>query len=229
MRNNVATALKGPFLTRGTVKATAVQVEEADGRATVSVTYGPDSHLKELSWTIAGNGWATLRYRANSGGSARFYGIDFTFPLTTAKKWHRFGLGPHRVWKNRLPGGTYGFWSNANKTLDPRVRWDHPAFNGFFADVVWAAYDTAAGQLEWAVEDAPYFRNGNAHVGEFFKSYNGIEFPKHQISILHAIPSIPSKWSGYANSGTGIPHNRVENPYGDTIHLRLSDGAGAGK
>lgn len=122
--------------------------------------------VDSIVWRLDADGrlWmdAVMLNRANGGGgfddafmdkNIRNLGLSFTYPeeLCTGVDW--MGRGPYRVWKNRMPGATFGIWhKDYNNTItghpavtqkgDYRLTEStpliYPEFKGYHANLYWA-------------------------------------------------------------------------------------------
>lgn len=123
--------------------------------------------VDSIVWKLDADGrlWmdAVMLNRANGGGgfddafmdkNIKNLGLTFTFPeeLCSGMTW--LGRGPYRVWKNRIPGATFGTWhKDYNNTItghpaytqkEPKPVLEkespliYPEFKGYHANLYWA-------------------------------------------------------------------------------------------
>jgi hypothetical protein len=160
--------------------------------------------LKSVEWRIRPDGWVQCDYTTTADGPKDFIGVSFDYPETQvrSKKW--LGLGPYRVWKNRMGGGSLNVWQNEyNNTITGWADWIYPEFKGCFAGVRWLQMQTTEGPVTVvpASDDSfvqvltPSFPPTNL-VGKA-----GVTLPKAGMSFLNAIPPIGSKFAGANLSG----------------------------
>lgn len=123
-------------------------------------------------------------------------GISFDYPenKVQAKRW--VGLGPYRVWQNRMQGPQYGYWHNDYNDPIPGESWDYPEFKGYFADIDWMQAITAEGTLTLTDihADADKARN---FVGVYQprdgRDHLLYQLPQTGLSVLSVIPAVRNK------------------------------------
>ncbi len=152
-----------------------------------------------FKWTLTGNGALRLEYDYALAGSFLYHGITFDHPVDSMKSLRWLGEGPYRVWQNRRQGTWLGVHENARHVLQPGESFQYPEFEGFFAGVRWARLDTTAGPLT-IVLDQPdaYLRVGTPRISH---PQTTVDFPAGDLSCLHAIPGMGSKFKAPDVSG----------------------------
>ena len=138
----------------------AVTLGTANGGRTAKFTYGTaEPGLREISWSLMGNGWLKLEYEQRERGDDTKYalGATFSFPDhdTRIARVDWLGNGPYRVWKNRLKGVEYGLWGKAyNNTITGYSEWIYPEFKGYHSHLNWAVIDVKdAGSITVVTEN----------------------------------------------------------------------------
>jgi hypothetical protein len=148
--------------------------------------------LRSLTWRIEADE-LRLSYQLEYSGDVDILGIRFGFPETAVRGKRWLGVGPYRVWKNRLGGNDFGLWEAAYSDPVPGESFAYPEFPGFFGEWRW---------LEMYPNDPParvLFRNASAvpYFG-LHKPQPGkqpvIELPDLGWSFLHVIPPIGTKF-----------------------------------
>ncbi|HEX2860362.1 MAG TPA: glycoside hydrolase family 2 TIM barrel-domain containing protein, partial [Lacunisphaera sp.] len=161
-------------------------------------------HDASFRWTLDGEGRLHLEYEYALEGEFLYHGITFDHDeeAMQSKRW--LGEGPYRVWQNRLHGTWLDVHGNARHVLQPGQSFQYPEFEGFFAGVRWMRLDTAAGPLFVAPGEAGTFlRVGTPRASH---PHTTVEFPAGDLSVLHAIPGMGSKFKWAHESGpTGEP------------------------
>ena len=174
----------------------AYQPERYPAASPCKVTTGGD-WLESLAengdrfrWTLSGAGGLRLDYSYQLDGPVTYHGITFDHPETdfTSVKW--LGEGPYRVWQNRLRGTSFGVHKLARNDIQPGESWDFPEFQGCFAGVREARFETAAGALTVAGEGT-YLRIGTPRISHPFTT---VPFPAGDLSFLAVIPAAGSKF-----------------------------------
>ena len=148
--------------------------------------------LDSARWTLHADGTLQLDYAYTLNGTVQYHGISFDHPESEFDALRWLGQGPFRVWQNRLHGTWLGVHETRRNVIQPGDAWGYPEFEGFYAGVQWAQLATRAG----ALTITPVAGNGYLRVGtpRISHSQTSVEFPSGDLSYLHAIPAIGSKF-----------------------------------
>jgi hypothetical protein len=99
--------------------------------------------------------------------------------------------------------------------LQPGESFQYPKFEGFFAGVRWARLDTAAGPLMIVSGDpAVFLRVGTPRLSHPTTS---VDFPAGDLSFLHAIPGMGSKFKTPEVSGPSAQPAKAADTYRGTL------------
>lgn len=96
--------------------------EEAD--TIVEASYS--GSLSKVRWRIAPSGTVQLDYEYSFDGFVDLIGVDFNFPESQMKGIRWLGMGPYRVWQNRMQGTRLDVWANAYNDSTPGDSWIYP-------------------------------------------------------------------------------------------------------
>lgn len=160
--------------------------------------------LVKATWAAANGGWFRLECEYEAHGACDFVGIGFDFPEKNVTSTTWLGAGPYRVWQNRMEGPTLGVWETIpNNTVTGWSEWQYPEFPGYFADLHWARLATAAGTLTIAPETPGlYFQRYTPRLPpDSLAKTAQAAFPDADLSLLHAIPAIGTKFSAANQTG----------------------------
>lgn len=154
------------------------------------------SPIDSVCWLFNNDGSATVNISYTFGAVVDLMGISFDYPenKVQAKRW--VGLGPYRVWQNRMQGPQYGYWHNDYNDPIPGESWDYPEFKGYFADIDWMQLITAEGTLTLSDihADADKARN---FVGVYQprdgRDHLLYQLPQTGLSVLSVIPAVRNK------------------------------------
>lgn len=152
----------------------------------------------ETFWTLRPDGSLRLDYKYALAGDYLYHGVTFDQPEAGVAAVRMLAAGPGRVWQNRLAGAELGVHDLKASPSRPET-FAFSGLQGYFADLHWARFETGAGA--WSVNtdvDDLYLRVGTPMVGHINTSP---DFPAGDVSFLHAIPAIGSKFVTPANSG----------------------------
>jgi hypothetical protein len=197
----------------------------ADGRDyVVEATY--DGMLRRTRWRARPGGWLTLEYELRvPGGSHSYFGVTFDAPADQITDMRWLGRGPYRVWKNRIDGQGIGVWTNAANDTVTGESWVYPEFRGFFADLYWATIGTRSAPMTVVAESAGLYLRLLTPSQPSDPRFTAVQFPEGDLSFMHAIPPIGSKFHAAAAYGPESQMNLVNGrtgTYTGTLHFNFS-------
>ena len=176
--------------------------------------------IRQMSWEMSSNGLLRLKYNlGNHNGEYDFVGVSWNYPEEKIKAVEWLGNGPYRVWKNRMKGPKLGIWKKNHNTNYPGKEWNYPEFKGYHSNLYWAKFKTTEGN----------FKIINATDGVFLRLYTPffpeaerspkVPFPEGDISLMHAIAPIGTKFTKPENTGPQGHKNILDTwvPYQKTI------------
>jgi len=152
-------------------------------------------------------------------GSPSYAGITFDSEESsiTGKRW--LGAGPYRVWKNRLEGPTFGIRNNVYNDSTPGKTWEYPEFKGYFSDFYWCDFSTDKGHLIIGSETPGlYLRVFTPAFGEEPRN-TAPPFPEGDVSILHTIPAIGTKFKPAGRLGPSGETKAILEKLSGTVYL----------
>ncbi|MEO6002173.1 MAG: glycoside hydrolase family 2 TIM barrel-domain containing protein [Opitutus sp.] len=160
--------------------------------------------LDRVRWTLRADGALRLDYSYQLQGDFLYHGITFDHAEEKMTSLEWLGLGPYRVWQNRLRGTWLGLHELARNDGQPGESWTYPEFQGYFGGLRWAQLRTTAGPLTLTSSTPKaYLRVGTPRINH---QNTTVDFPAGDLSILQAIPGIGSKFITPDKSGpTGQP------------------------
>lgn len=180
-----------------------------------------DEYPETVQWKLTQSGLLQLEVaplRLHKG-EIDYAGVSFNYPeaLVTGVRW--FGKGPYRVWKNRIKGAQVGVWQkdyNNTVTGESYEKLVYPEFKGYHADLYW---------MELQTKESP-IRIITATPGLFFRLYTpptpkavagGVAppFPAGDLSFLHEIPAIGTKFKEAVKMGPSAQKGEVSAKKGD--------------
>ena len=156
--------------------------------STLVVNYKHGS-LEKVTWRFLADGGAYMHVDYYFNGVVDLMGICFDYPEQMVKSKQWVGLGPYRVWQNRMEGPQYGLWSNDYNDPIPGESFEYPEFKGYFSSVSWMKMKTTEGQLGiegLGLKVGVY----TPHDGRDHLLYT---LPETGIAILKTIPAVRNK------------------------------------
>ena len=158
-------------------------------------------------WTMLPGGWLKLDYVYNPKGEQNFAGITFSYPENLVTGAILLANGPYHVWKNRLKGTQFGIFNKQYNNTITGQTWVYPEFKGYYSNFY--AVQILTKELPVTIVSATsdlflhLFTPGEAK----FSSGKGVRgvlnppFPSGNISFLHGISAIGTKFSRPENEG----------------------------
>ncbi len=211
-----------PAASSGTPKLTSGTTRDGETGATVAwLESAGGAGLEWFRWTLHGDGALRLEYRYALEGEFLYHGVTFDHPESAMTRLRWLGEGPYRVWQNRLRGTWLGVHEIARNGLQPGEAWTYPEFQGCFAGLRWAVLGTEAGPLAVSTTtQGLYLRVGTPRISH---QNTTVEFPAGDVSFLHAIPAMGSKFVAPAKSGPSSQPSRASGAYEGTLVFRLEE------
>jgi len=187
----------------------------------IEATY--DGTLRRVRWRLFGDGpglTAQLDYEYAFDGVVDILGIQFLSLPDQIRSLRWLGMGPYRVWQNRLQGTTLDVFENKYNDSTPGESWDYPEFKGYFRDLHWAEFETKSGPFTISTTvPRPYLG--------LFKPKDGVngllDFPDVGIAMLDVIPAMRNKFhttdeigpQSKAKEVSGVVKRSIEFKFGD--------------
>ncbi|SFV00128.1 glycoside hydrolase family 2 TIM barrel-domain containing protein [Pseudoduganella namucuonensis] len=165
---------------------------EGGARPTAWLEAKGGNGIAEVRWTLHADGTLQLDYRYALDGEFLFHGVTFDHPEAAMKSVRWLGEGPYRSWQNRMHGTTLGVYDSARNDIQQGSSWTYPEFQGYFAGLRWARLETTAGGVTMSTPTAGmYLRIGTPRSDH---PYTSAEYPAGDLSFMHAIPAMGSKF-----------------------------------
>lgn len=185
----------GPqILSNQEIKVTVIEHFKEGENYIISAIF--DQPENKIKWTIMPDGWLVLDYQYEISGEFDYAGIGFTFPDSIVTGVRYLGGGPYRVWKNRLKGTAFDIWEKTYNNTVTGESWEYPEFKGYYKDPVWVWIENSA--VPFLIVNTTsdcylhLFTPDPPHGA--FNDHTAPPFPATDISILHAISPIGTKF-----------------------------------
>ncbi|HEY4245250.1 MAG TPA: glycoside hydrolase family 2 TIM barrel-domain containing protein [Lacunisphaera sp.] len=187
-------------------KVTSFTMKHAGDAVVVDATY--DGAMRSVRWTITPDGDARLDYEFMGPGVVDILGVDFDYPEEKMKSKEWLGVGPYRVWQNRLKGGTIARWDTGYNDSIPGVTWDYPEFKGWFSGWRWMAFTTTEGRFALLNDADATQRYVGVYAARDGRNNPVLVLPRLGLGVYEAITGIGTKGSLPSNLGPqGQPQN----------------------
>jgi hypothetical protein len=191
----------GPRIVGGAARPKEVR-RFADGAAqVVESTY--EGVLLRTAWRLEPSGWLRLDYTYRLAPDTAVSNVGVTFDCAetgvTGMRW--LGKGPYRVWKNRLKGVEFGVWSKAFNDTITGQSWVYPEFKGFHAGMYWAVLEAKSAPMTIVFGTDDLFLRLFTPADGTDPKFTHVDFPAGNLSILHGIAPIGTKFHTAAEHG----------------------------
>jgi hypothetical protein len=159
---------------------------------------------------VHSSGWTTLEYELRPGtGEYPHVGVTFDYPESKIAGMRWLGRGPYRVWKNRLDGVTYDVWEKKANDAITGAKWEYPEFRGHHADLYWTTIQTTELPITIVSETEGLFLRMLTPTPAADPRSSAVTFPDGNISLLHGITAIGTKFNPPETLGPASEPNRV--------------------
>jgi len=165
----------------------------------VELVYDSICHAK---WTMLQGGWLQLDYDYSPTGSFDFTGITFSYPEEQVKGAVLMANGPYHAWKNRLKGSQFGVYKKEYNNTITGQTWVYPEFKGYYSNFYGVKIETK--ELPITILSATTGLYLHLFTPQKpVESKGGVypPFPSGNISILHGISAIGTKFSNADEEG----------------------------
>jgi hypothetical protein len=214
-------SLRGPTLSAGTATLQAIAGAHEGNDYVITATY--TGQLQQMLWRVFESGWLALTYRYALSGTYDFFGMDFDYPEALVQSADWLGRGPHRVWKNRMPGPWHDHWHRAKNDAITGQRWDYPEFKGYFADVRWARLRTNEGPILFVADTDDLFLRLYTPAKGVSPQTAAMTFPARDISFLHGIAPIGDKFQAASATGPQGAQHTLAGGFEATLFIRFGE------
>jgi hypothetical protein len=180
--------------------------------------------LKKVKWTILASGWLKLEVTYKAPNHNKFMGVSFDFPEDQVSGVRWMGNGPYRVWKNRMKGNTLNVWEKTYNNTITGESWEYPEFKGYYRNFNWATLQFKGQNFTVVCPDNDVFLRlftpekpkgaGNDNTSP--------EFPKGNISFLHGINPIGTKFTKAETLGPMSQPNQYLYEKGMTLYFNFN-------
>ncbi len=200
-----------------------------ENKYVVELSYDSACHAR---WTMLPGGWLQLDYDYRPNGSLDFAGITFSYPENLVTGATLMANGPYHVWKNRLKGTQFGvFDKKYNNTITGQT-WDYPEFKGYYSNFYAVEVQTKELPIIVVSATSDLFLHLFTPEAAKYSKVRGVNgavnppFPSGNISFLHGISAIGTKFSSAAAEGPQGQKNVYDGksePLKGTLYFRFGE------
>jgi len=209
----------GPILAGADIKFRGLRHYASGNNWVVELTYESRPEFR-VKWTMMPGGWVQLDYDYRQPGSYDFMGITFKVPENLVTGVRLMANGPYRVWKNRMKGPRFGIYDKAYNNTVTGESWEYPEFKGYYSNFY--AVEIQTRELPFtllsATEDLFLHLFTPSPPKGAYNNNTAPPFPTGNLSFLHGIPPIGTKFSKPEAMGPQSGKNEY-NPNRNTENL----------
>jgi hypothetical protein len=196
-----------------------------DENYVVELTYDSACYA---TWTVLKGGWIKLDYGYSPKGSLDYAGITFAYPENLVTGATLMANGPYRVWKNRLKGTQFGVFNKKYNNTVTGQSWDYPEFKGYYSNFYTVEIQTK--ELPITIVTATDDLFLHLFTPQTATNLRGVRggmtpaFPSGNISVLHGISAIGTKFSTAQSEGPQGEKNIYKNEFlTGTLYFRFGE------
>ncbi|SMC39557.1 glycoside hydrolase family 2 protein [Pedobacter africanus] len=201
--NGLIPFANGPVVQEGANNFSNITHRMEGEQLVIESAFDRKSAYNTLKWTISPSGVLKLTVKYfPSEYLSNFVGLNFSFPESQMKGVEYMGMGPNRVWKNRLKGNSFGIWKKEYNDTETGESWVYPEFKGYHSNMYWCKFITKAKSFTVATENEDVFLRlfSAAFKTDQWHNYEPL-FPSGNISFMQGIPGIGTKTQRADRSG----------------------------
>ena len=208
-------------------KPSLVEVKHflVDSSYVIEVLYDSSRYTR---WTMLKGGWLRLDYDYNTSGSVDYAGITFSYPENLVTGAKLMANGPYHVWKNRMKGTQFGIFDKTYNNTITGQTWNYPEFKGYYSNFY--AVEIATREMPITILSATNDLFLHMFTPQAPSVLGGVRgtvypsFPDGDISILHGISAIGTKFSKAEEEGTQSRKNVYRNEsLKGTLYFRFGE------
>jgi hypothetical protein len=198
--------------------------------------YKDDNYIVEMvydsatyaTWTVMKGGWLKLDFGYSPKGSLDYAGINFPYPENLVTGATLMANGPYRVWKNRLKGTQFGVFNKKYNNTVTGQSWDYPEFKGYYSNFYAVEIQTKESPITIVSATDDMFLH--LFTPQTATNLNGVRggitpaFPSGNISVLHGISPVGTKFSSASEEGPqGEKNNYKNESLTGTLYFRFGE------
>ncbi len=164
-----------------------------------------------LQWSIYPSGQLKMHVQYfPESYFTRFVGVNFDLPEEEMQGVEYMGMGPYRVWKNRMKGNRFGVWEKAyNDVATGEVPFEYPEFKGYHANMYWTKFNLKSQSFSVFTDREDVFLRLFTPKEQQDTEWKNMEptFPTGDISFMNGISAIGTKTQKPETTGPmGMKH-----------------------
>lgn len=201
----------GPVLQEAVNNYKNFTLSHEDGKVVIQSTFDKKESYNTLRWEILPSGQLKMHVQYfPESYFTRFVGVNFDFPESEIKAVEYMGMGPYRVWKNRMKGNQFGVWrKDYNNTATGEPPFEYPEFKGYHANMYWTKFIGKEQSFMVFTDREDVFLRLYTPKEQQDTEWKNMDpiFPKGDISFMNGISAIGTKTQKPETTGSmGMKH-----------------------
>ncbi|WP_282636325.1 glycoside hydrolase family 2 protein [Sphingobacterium thalpophilum] len=201
----------GPVLQEAVNNYKNFTLSHEDGKVVIQSTFDKKESYNTLRWEILPSGQLKMHVQYfPESYFTRFVGVNFDFPESEIKAVEYMGMGPYRVWKNRMKGNQFGVWrKDYNNTATGEPPFEYPEFKGYHANMYWTKFIGKEQSFMVFTDREDVFLRLYTPKEQQDTEWKNMDpiFPKGDISFMNGISAIGTKTQKPETTGPmGMKH-----------------------
>ena len=201
----------GPVLQEAATNYKNFKLDREDGKVIIASTFDKKDSYNTLRWEILSSGQLKMHVQYfPESYFTRFVGVNFDFPEDQIEGVEYRGMGPYRVWKNRMKGNQFGVWKKKyNNTATGESPFEYPEFKGYHANMYWTKFIGKDQSFRVFTDREDVFLRLYTPKEQQDTEWKNMEptFPKGDISFMNGISAIGTKTQKPETTGPmGMKH-----------------------
>jgi len=166
--------------------------ERLGPRPAVGVDLRYENPQASFSWLLLGKGWVRFSWLLRAEGDP-LPGVFFPLAAERLRAFSFAGIGPARVWRNRLEG-ELGVYRKIRPEVSPLELGHEPIFEGTYGPVRRVELELAEGRLEMLLEEPAYLGMMPPRFPADAEAARADFLPREGFSLLHDLAAIGNKF-----------------------------------
>ncbi|MFD2967502.1 glycoside hydrolase family 2 TIM barrel-domain containing protein [Sphingobacterium bambusae] len=202
---------KGPVLQEAVNNYKSFSMRRLADTLIIESAFDKKESYNTLQWTIYPSGQLKMHVQYfPESYFTRFVGVNFDLPEKEIEGVEYMGMGPYRVWKNRIKGNRFGIWEKAyNDVATGEVPFEYPEFKGYHANMYWATFKLKSQSFRVFTDREDVFLRLYTPKEQQDTDWKNMEptFPSGDISFMNGISAIGTKTQKPETTGPmGMKH-----------------------
>lgn len=201
----------GPTIQEAVTNFKGFTLKREGDNVVIASTFDKKESYNTLTWEIYPSGQVKMHVQYfPEEYFTRFVGVNFSFPEEKIKGVEYMGMGPYRVWKNRMKGNQFGVWKkDYNDVATGEAPFAYPEFKGYHSNMYWTKFITDEQSFLVFTDREDVFLRLFTPKEQEDTDWKNMEptFPKGDISFMNGISAIGTKTQKPETTGPmGMKH-----------------------